>query len=259
MDEDPEGSPRPTGHGDQHFLVDDCVLDRIVERAPEGGHALEIGGGGGALTDRLVERYETLTVIERDRELADHLRRSYPGATVVEGDATETPLPAYDVCVSNLPYSASSPLLFRLLPRDRPTVLTLQAEVAERLAADVGDDDYGRLSVTAGFYADCEVAERVPPSAFDPPPEVTSAVVTTTPRDDRPEVPTVDQYMDLVRGVFTQRRKTLRNAVANTTHITGIDDADAAVERLPDELAGRRPGRIAPDEYAALARRLHGV
>jgi 16S rRNA (adenine1518-N6/adenine1519-N6)-dimethyltransferase len=251
-------APTPTGDRDQHFLVDDRVLDRIVDRAPEADHVLEIGGGAGALTERLVDAYDRVTVVELDDDLADHLAASFPEADVVEGDATEVALPGFDAAVANLPYSITSPMLFRLLPRRRPTVLTIQAEVADRMAADVGDDDYGRLSVTAGYYADIEVVERVPPTAFDPPPEVTSAVVATTPRREPPDVGDEAFFLDLLRAVFTQRRKTLRNAVANTAHISGIDDVEGAVDALPEDLASRRPGGIGPEAFARLARELHG-
>ncbi|PSQ38633.1 16S rRNA (adenine(1518)-N(6)/adenine(1519)-N(6))-dimethyltransferase, partial [Halobacteriales archaeon SW_12_71_31] len=105
-------------------------------------------------------------------------------------------------------------------------------------------------------YADVEVVEGVPPTAFEPQPAVESAVVRTTPRDPAYEVPDEERFLDLVRAVFTQRRKTLRNAVRNTTHISGINDATA--ERLVAEneaLMGRRAGQVTPAEFARLAAR----
>ena len=247
---------------DQHFLVDDRVLDRLPEYATavdSGDHVLEIGAGTGGLTDRLLATADTVTAVERDPELAAFLREEFAEAieagrlTVVEGDALEVGLPAFDISVSNLPYGISSEVAFRLLPRGRPLVLMFQREFAERMAADPGEDAYGRLSVTAGHYADVEVVETVPKEAFDPQPRVESAVVRTRPRDPDYEVPDDDFFLAFLRGVFTQRRKTMRNAIRNTTHISGLGDADAVVDAAEEELMGRRAGNVTPAEFAQLA------
>jgi 16S rRNA (adenine1518-N6/adenine1519-N6)-dimethyltransferase len=248
---------------DQHFLVDDRVLERLPGYLPDDAktdHVLEIGPGAGALTDRLLEVADRLTVVERDPTLAAFLEREFADAvetgrlTVVEGDALEVELPPFTASVSNLPYGASSELAFRLLPEGRPTVLMFQREFAERMAADPGTDDYGRLSVTAGHYAEVEVVEPVPKEAFSPAPAVESAVVRTTPRTPAYEVPDDDRFMDLVRAVFTQRRKTMRNAVRNTAHISGLEDPDAVVEAADESLMSKRAGEVSPAEFARLAR-----
>lgn len=241
---------RPDGRGDKHFLVDERVLDRIVGYAPreDGWQVLEVGGGVGNLTQRLVEAYDQVTVVELDRELARFLRDEFDDVEVLRGDAAEVPIPDFDVSVSNLPYSASSPVLFRLLPRAKPLVVTVQKEFADRVVAEPGEDEYGRLSVTAGRYAEPEILETVPPSAFEPEPEVESAVVRFEPRE---EVRGDAFFDDVVRAVFTQRRKTLRNALRNTTHMTGIDEQD--VQELPDELLSKRPGKTTPDEFERVA------
>jgi 16S rRNA (adenine1518-N6/adenine1519-N6)-dimethyltransferase len=248
---------------DQHFLVDDRVLDRLSGHLPDGtdtSHVLEIGGGAGALTDRLLAAADRVTVVERDPELAAFLREEFATAiengslTVREGDALEVTLPEFTASVSNLPYGVSSEIAFRLLPRRRPTVLMFQKEFAERMAADPGTDAYGRLSVTAGHYADVEVVEPVPKEAFSPAPAVESAVVQTRPREPDYEVPSDGLFMDLVRAVFTQRRKTMRNAVRNTTHISGIDEPEAVVEAADEQLLGKRAGNVPPSSFARLAR-----
>ncbi|SDF66795.1 16S ribosomal RNA methyltransferase A [Halorientalis regularis] len=249
---------------DQHFLVDDRVLDRLPSYATEidaeTSHVLEIGGGTGALTDRLLTLADRVTVIERDPDLAAFLREEFAGEieadrlTVIEGDALDVELPDFTLSVSNLPYGVSSEIAFRLLPRDRPLVLMFQREFAERMAADPATDEYGRLSVTAGHYADVEVVETIPKEAFSPPPAVESAVVRARPRDPDYDVPDDDFFLDFVTAVFTQRRKTMRNAVRNTAHISGLDDPDAVVDAADAELMGRRAGKVTPAEFAELAR-----
>ena len=248
---------------DQHFLVDDRVLDRLPEYAQEAdvdcSHVLEIGAGTGALTDRLLAVADRVTAIERDPDLADFLREEFAAEieagklTVVEGDALDVDLPDFSASVSNLPYGASSEIAFRLLPSGRPMVLMFQREFAERMAAEPGTDDYGRLSVTAGHYADVDVVETVPPEAFSPPPAVESAVVRTTPRDPEYDVPSDEFFMDFLRAVFTQRRKTMRNAVRNTVHISGLGDADVVVDAADEDLMSARAGNVTPAEFAELA------
>ena len=249
---------------DQHFLVDDRILDRIAGYLPDGAdttHLLEIGGGTGGLTDRLLRVGERVTVIERDPALAGFLREEFEADVdagrlrVIGGDAVEVDLPEFSACVSNLPYGVSSPIAFRLLPRSRPLVLTFQREFAERMAADHGTDDYGRLSVTAGHYADVEVVEVVPPSAFDPQPDVESAVVRVRPRDPDYEVDDEAFFFDFVKALFTQRRKTVRNGIRNTAHISGLSDPEAVVDAVAaaeGDLLRARPGSLAPPEFAAL-------
>ena len=247
---------------DQHFLVDDRVLDRIPTYLPaetDRSHVLEIGGGAGALTDRLLATGDRITVVERDPDLAAFLREEFAEAvaadrlTVVTGDALEVELPEFTACVSNLPYGVSSEIAFRLLPTGRPLVLMFQREFAERMVADAGDDEYGRLSVTAGHYADIELVETVPREAFDPRPRVESALVRCTPREPAYTVPDESFFLEFVTACFTQRRKTMRNAVRNTAHISGLDDPEAVVDAADEDLMSKRAGNVSPAEFAALA------
>lgn len=248
---------------DQHFLVDDRVLDRLPGYLPgdaDTSHILEIGAGAGVLTDRLLGA-EHVTAVERDPELASFLREEFEEAiavdrlTIIEGDALDIEIPdGVTASVSNLPYSLSSEIVFRLLPHSIPLVLMLQREFAERMTADSGTSEYGRLSVTAGHYAQCEVVEPVPTAAFSPEPAVESAVVRTTPRTPDYEAPDEEFFLRFVTAVFTQRRKTMRNAIRNTGHISMLDEPEAVVTAADEDVLGKRAGELSPEKFAELAR-----
>ncbi|WP_193309054.1 16S ribosomal RNA methyltransferase A [Halorubrum halophilum] len=274
-DRDPDALARRAGDRanpdrDQHFLVDDRVLDRIPAYLPDDADTsslLEIGGGAGALTDRLLAIDDaTVSVVERDGAFAEFLREEFAAAVdegrldVIEGDALDVDLPPFTACVANLPYGVSSEIAFRLLPEGKPLVLMFQAEFADRMVASAGDAEYGRLSVSAQHYAAVEIVERVPKEAFDPQPAVESAVVLCTPRDPEYEVGDEAFFLRFVKALFTQRRKTVRNAIRNTGHISGLDEPEAVVDAAEEDVLSRRPGDLDPSAFAALAElaREHG-
>ena len=216
--------PKPKKRLGQHFLTDRHYLDRIVaEIDPKPGEAMvEIGPGPGALTERLALAVRPLHVVEIDRELAAGLRARFaPDAVVVhEGDALDfdfASLPADLRVVGNLPYNVSTPLLFHVAsfaPRIRDCVFMLQREVVERMVADPGAPAYGRLSVMLQYRFAMALALRVPPGAFTPPPKVDSAVVRMAPLGEgRLRAGDDALFGRIVMAAFTQRRKTLRNAL----------------------------------------------
>jgi 16S rRNA (adenine1518-N6/adenine1519-N6)-dimethyltransferase len=263
---DPDDLIARAGQGDpgkdQHFLVDDRVIDRIPTYADEfdTAHVLEIGPGTGALTDRLLAVADHVTVVERDGDFARFLRSEFADEiaadrlTVIHGDALDVEFPAYTTCISNLPYGISTPVTFRLLPEHKPAVLMFQSEVADRMAAEPGSEHYGRLSVAAQHYATVEIVEPVPPAAFDPQPAVDSAIVRLTPRDPDYRVPDEEDFFRLVKAMFTQRRKTVRNAIRNTAHISEMEDAAAVVAALDEDTLSQRPDSLAPEAFARIAR-----
>jgi 16S rRNA (adenine1518-N6/adenine1519-N6)-dimethyltransferase len=207
----------------QHFLVDAAMIDDIVRAiAPRPGERLvEIGPGLGALTLPLLERGGELTVIEIDRDLASRWRKR-PGIAVIEADVLTVDFGALAAdgrlrVVGNLPYNISTPVLFHLMASaDRivDQVFMLQKEVVERMAADPGSKTYGRLSVMLQWRYDIESLIAVPPEAFDPPPQVESAVVRMTPKHHPPPV---DPGLlgEIVTLAFSQRRKVLRNTLGH--------------------------------------------
>ena len=268
---------RPNPEFDQHFLVDDRVLDRIPSYAEEfdRSHVLEVGAGTGALTDRLLGAADHVTTVERDPGFAAFVREEFAAEIdagrldVVEGDVLDVDLPEYTCSISNLPYGVSSEVTFRLLPLGKPAVSMYQREFAERMAAEAGTSEYGRLSVTTQHYAGVEIVETVPREAFDPQPRVESAIVRLTPRDPEYDVggeasgdsERVGEqfFFDFVRALFTQRRKNVRNAIRNTAHISGLSDPDSVVDALPEDVLRQRPGDLEPETFAELATVAAGV
>ncbi len=207
----------------QHFLTDGAIIDAIVDVIdPQPGTALiEIGPGLGAMTDPLVARCKALTVIELDRDLAARLRRR-PELTVIESDVLQVDFAALADqhgqrlrVVGNLPYNISTPILFHLLGVADRVVdqhFMLQKEVVDRMAAEPGSKDYGRLSVMLQWRYAIESVLDVPPESFDPPPRVDSAIVRMRPLEPAAAVDAA-LLEELVRVAFSQRRKVLRNTL----------------------------------------------
>jgi 16S rRNA (adenine1518-N6/adenine1519-N6)-dimethyltransferase len=231
----------------QHFLTDSFIIDSIVRAiAPRPGQALvEIGPGLGALTQPVVERAGRLTVIELDRDLAARLRQR-PELNVVESDVLKVDFPALADSlggaklrvVGNLPYNISTPILFHLLGsahRVEDQHFMLQKEVVDRMAAGPGSKAYGRLSVMLQWRYDIEALFDVPPEAFDPPPQVDSAIVRMVPLP-APAAVDVARFEALVQAAFSQRRKLLRHALGRWLAEQGFEgsfDLQRRAEEVP--------------------------
>lgn len=248
--------PRPKKRFGQHFLTDRHYLRRIVEAIdPRPGDAMvEIGPGTGILTAELARIVRPLHVVEIDRELAAQLRARFAaeGVVVHEADALDFPfasLPGPLRIVGNLPYNVSTPILFRVAAeadRVRDCVFMLQREVVERMVAAPGTPDYGRLSVMLQYRFAMALALKVPPGAFTPPPKVESALVRMMPLGaQRPRARDEALFARLVAGAFSQRRKTLRNAVKAWV----AEDAYRAAGIDP----GRRGETLSVAQFVALA------
>jgi 16S rRNA (adenine1518-N6/adenine1519-N6)-dimethyltransferase len=212
----------------QHFLLDLNVTRKIARLAGplEGETVIEVGPGPGGLTRALLEAGAARVIaIEKDPRFADLLQQLAAVAngrlTVIEADALSADeaslVPADPVSkvhvVANLPYNVGTPLLIKWLTGPfTPSSMTLmfQKEVAQRIVAGVGDDDYGRLAVISQACAVCRIAMTLPARAFTPPPKVESAVVQLDPRSDRPSAARRAKLETVTRAAFGQRRKMLR-------------------------------------------------
>jgi 16S rRNA (adenine1518-N6/adenine1519-N6)-dimethyltransferase len=246
----------------QHFLKDPYYLRRVADAAHLGpdDQVIEIGPGLGHLTNELVLRSKRLIAIELDDRLIQPLREAFAGTRhveVVHGDALTfdyRALPGLWKVVANLPYYIATPLIQRLIgQRAVFTLLTLmlQKEVAQRIAAAPGGKEYGFLSVLVQYHTIPRVEFLVPPGAFTPRPKVDSAVITLTVRE-RPEVVVTSEilFRRVLTAAFSQRRKTLRNALGLLGLPREVLD-EAALDAAVD--LGRRAETLCVAEFVRLA------
>ena len=261
---------RPRKRLGQNFLVDPAALDRIVDAATLDAQepVVEVGAGVGNLTRLLAGRAGQVVAVEVDGQLVELLREQVsdlPNVQVLHGDVLSIsdfgfPHLGY-VVVGNLPYYITSAILRHFLegePRPKRLVVTVQREVAQRIVA--GPGDMSLLAVSVQFYGRPEIVARIPAGAFYPAPEVDSAVVriNTGPALRTMLAPGVDDraFFRLVRAGFSQKRKTLRNALS-----AGLRRSPAEVEALLRQ-AGidprRRAETLSLEEWAELAGALYG-
>lgn len=254
----------------QHLLRDERVLERIIEAVPrQPAPILEVGAGDGSLTARLADLDRPLVSIELDEAMAFRARRRLAAdgversAVVVEQDILDTdPVealalvaarPPYGL-VGNLPYAITAPILRKFLEDEdeQPAwmLAMVQHEVAQRITARPGK--LSLMGVSVQFYAEAELLFAVEREAFDPPPQVRSAVVLLRIRE-RPavDVPSVERFFEVVRGGFRSPRKQLHNALAQGVWLP----PNGAVEWLEacEIEPSRRPGTLTLEEWARLA------
>ncbi|GIK62995.1 MAG: ribosomal RNA small subunit methyltransferase A [Chloroflexota bacterium] len=248
----------------QNFLHDPNALEKIVQSAelPPDALILEIGPGTGALTARLAQVAGRVVAFETDvrlRPVLEAMQRQYPNLKVVWGDFLEVDLeevvgddPYY--VVANLPYYITSAILRKLLEHPnhpKRMVVTIQREVADRITAKSGEMNL--LSVSVQFYGKPELVMRLNPAVFWPRPDVESAVVRIDTFSQPPvDVPDDMTFFKVVRAGFGQKRKQLKNSLANGLALTN--------EQADQVLAGagidgrRRAETLNLEEWAILTR-----
>ena len=245
-------SLRIRGHLGQHLLMDPNTIRKIVDALDlqPGERIFEIGPGLGAVTQEVLRRGFSLLAVETDKKfveiLTQELLPEHPGRfTLIQGDILKSDPtkmirewagPGAKVkVIGNLPYYISTPILFHLIDHAEvfsSAVMMLQKEVAARLTAKAGDEDYGRLSVTSSLYGGTEFLFDVSPKCFLPPPEVTSRVVRYI---FQKSLKTSDEkfLLEIIRVAFSQRRKTLLSLLAHHFKLKhGREDLERIFEKL---------------------------
>ena len=244
--------PRRLG---QHFLRSRAVLERIAAAAcgPEEPLVIEIGPGKGALTEHLLARSKHVVAIEVDQVLVPYLQQRFrdQSLTVLHADVLKTDLTAWGHAsvAGNLPYYITSPIVERVLamgPLLRNATFLVQKEVAIRMTATPGTRDYGYLTVQVRLLSEPKLLFEVPPGAFAPPPKVDSAVVQLTTRSE-PLTQDHQGFLSFAAAAFRQKRKTLRNNLAD-------EFGKPAIEAQPE--AGLRAEQLSIQELVDLHQRI---
>ena len=244
----------------QNFLHDHHIINQIVRsiRPQETDNLVEIGPGKGAITELLLDRCQSLNVVELDRDLIPLLQARFsqdPRFHIHEADAL-----AFDFgklgsldkpmrIVGNLPYNISTPLIFHLLsyaPIVKDMHFMLQREVVLRMAAGVNENNYGRLGIMTQYRCRVEHLFDVGPECFDPAPKVDSAIVRLSPiTQPTHKARNIDTLDTVVKTAFNQRRKTLRNTLKS---LFSVDELESLAVNPT-----LRPENVAIDNYIRLA------
>lgn len=260
----------------QNFIMEPQILSDMLDVAnvTAKSSVLEIGPGIGALTEALLSRARDVLAIELDQRMLPVLEGELgqePHFHLVHGDVLKLPLKALVeehlpraeelLVVANLPYYITTPILFALLESDLPIdrlALLMQKEVAERLTAAPKTKAYGSLTLALAYYCHCELALKVPKTVFKPRPNVDSAVVLLTKRQEAPvRVQDEDLFKAVIRASFQQRRKTLWNNLR-----AYFGRGEAVLDRLEAALKAAKLNKqvraeaLTLQEFAALANAL---
>jgi 16S rRNA (adenine1518-N6/adenine1519-N6)-dimethyltransferase len=246
----------------QNFIIDPNTIRMIVDRAriDSGDRVLEIGAGAGALTVALAGEARHVTAVEIDDRLAPVLHEVVGGLENVDvliGDALAVDLSSSNATrmMGNLPYSVATDVILRVLqevPRVRDLTVMVQKEVGERLTARPGDKGYGKTCLHVRYFAQSGVVGRASRRAFLPVPHVDSVVVRLERRSEPPDV-AGDHFLTIIQAAFSQRRKTMRNALISAKF--DGRDVEAALASAGIE-AATRPQDVGFEQFIEVAGRL---
>lgn len=257
----------PKGHSDQHFLTNKEIARRQVGYAGIGKNdiVLEIGAGLGNITKEILRKNPSkVRIIEKDKELVNILINRFKDKKIelIKGNALEKDFGNFNKSISNIPYSISSDLTFKLLKHQFDLAIWMyQKEFAERLVAKAGTKEYGRLTVGVRYFADVELLCTIPRNFFKPQPKVDSALVEIKPKEEKKQLVDQKLFFDLTRAIFTQRRKKLKNALENTIHmIPQLNEQTLEKSKSEiNEYLEKRPEDIEPKELGIISNKIKKV
>jgi 16S rRNA (adenine1518-N6/adenine1519-N6)-dimethyltransferase len=245
----------------QNFMVDFSVLQSMAEYASlrRNDVVLDIGAGLGFLTRFLSDKCKSVLAVESDVQLVKVLReqvKDLSNVKLVEGDVLKASISRFSKVVSIPPYDISSRLLLWLFDKDfECAVLIFQKEFANRLVASVGSEDYGWLTVFTYYHVEVELLDDVPRRVFYPQPEVDSIIVRLKPRKVLPfKLKNEVLFKQLVRSLFTQRNRKVRNAILSfvkSMPAMATEEAVKLVEAFP--FCDKRVRELAPEDFGVLA------
>ncbi|MBF0275222.1 MAG: ribosomal RNA small subunit methyltransferase A [Nitrospinae bacterium] len=244
----------------QHFLTDSYYIQKILESIitliPKGDQLIEIGPGGGVMTEKLINMYPKLRVLELDKRFATNLKKRFPQLSVIYGNATRFPFVNREnlSLFGNLPYNVSVRIINRLVEEEvENMVFLVQKEVAERLTAKPGTKPYNSETIFIDFHCEAELLFDIPAGAFRPKPKVVSSLVhlkkRATPKVD---VKNYLEFMRFIRLCFSQKRKMVRNNLKKQYPDTNIEETLLALNLKETARADEMPIQELTNLFAAL-------
>lgn len=244
----------------QHFLTDSAISQRIANCLPENERdiCIEVGPGLGALTDHLYTMgFNKLILVETDRELISVLSHKYPNAEIVHANFLKVDLIALTqnkpaVIIGNFPYNISSQIIFKALDsfaKIPALVGMFQKEMAQRICATPGSKAYGVISVLTQCKYHCNLLFDVDRSKFNPPPNVDSAVLRLTRKNEIDPAALSPEFKRVVKTAFGQRRKMLRNTLKPFL----------SKEHLEDEFYTQRPERLSIHDFLNIIEHINSI
>jgi 16S rRNA (adenine1518-N6/adenine1519-N6)-dimethyltransferase len=254
---------RPLKRLGQNFLANKHIASRVVSAAEltRTDIVLEPGPGYGTLTHLLGEQAGRVLAVEKDRRLVSHLRKEFennPNVEVIEGDVLKIPLPPFNKVAGTPPYALSSKLiLFLTRKKFELASLVFQKEFGERLLAEAGTAEYGRLSITAQRSLAIRPIMNIPATAFRPRPKVDSILLRISPNDVSTAV-NEELFEELVRGLFNQRRRVVRSSFLHfLSKKMGREEARTNLEAMT--LPEKRVYQLTIDDLEELCHQLSKV
>jgi len=208
----------------QNYLIDKNIITKIISviEPKKDDFIIEIGPGQGALTQYLSASSAKIFAVEIDKRVIEQLKEKFANVTFINSDFLEIDLKKFESSslriVGNIPYNITSPIIFKIFENNsiiRDAVLMVQYEVAKRMIANVGEKDYGILSVLLKYFTDTELCFKVSPNVFYPKPKVYSAVVKMKIKKCTDEIFN-KTFINVVKAAFGNRRKILKNSFSNS-------------------------------------------
>ena len=257
----------------QNFLIDDSVVQKIIESANinRNDFVIEIGPGLGVLTNRLLSKSDNVTVIELDKRMVNIITDRFRGKenleiinedilkvdlkTLIDAKKAKNKIDKVKV-VANLPYYISTPIIMKLLENKlgiNEIVVMVQKEVAERLTSKTGARLAGAITYAIEYYSEAEEIIKVPKESFVPSPKVESEVIKLKIRE-KPKVNVKDEILlfNIIQKSFSQRRKTLINALVNYNFVKDKSTAEKMLQELEIDV-NIRGEKLQLEDFAKIA------
>lgn len=251
----------------QNFLKNFKYVELEVQEAEIKADetVLEIGPGSGILTEELLKKAKNVVAVELDKRMVVFLKEKFASELnekkleLINADILtlheKKQIPQFDKCVSNIPYQISSSIIELLAEYQKPAVLIIQKEFADRLVANAGERDYSRLTILANYHFTPIFLHTVPKTAFSPKPKVDSAIVKLIPRNKKPEVKNEKFFFEFTKALFIHRNQNVAKSFVNSRHFFNLDKENAKqiAGQIPEKYKNRKVYRLDIYELAALA------